>query len=183
MTPGEPLSTVLQLPGSFISLGSMLCTSRAASAPALELICSWHWMIMHHSAQCSEFPEYFAGLISCKASSLEYMGDWAAAFPSSSPRSSNVEQILPGCVPQLAACPWVYLAAGLLCSQPEARAQFRGFLFVLHPRWHSQSEQSQGFSLIMVYFFKNCRLLFKFTKLTCHSSMVHPVTAAKLAWI
>lgn len=40
MTPGEPLCTVLQLPGGFISLGSMLCTSRAACDPALELICS-----------------------------------------------------------------------------------------------------------------------------------------------
>lgn len=40
MIPGEPLCADLQLPGGFISLDSMLCTSRVASDPALELICS-----------------------------------------------------------------------------------------------------------------------------------------------
>lgn len=124
MTPGEPLCTVLQLPGGFISLGSMLCTSRAASDPALELICSWHWMIMHHSAQCSEFPEYFAGLISCKASSLEYTGGWAAAFPSSTPRSHNVHQILAGSVPQVPLALGVPGCCMVLCvhTRPGSRA-------------------------------------------------------------
>lgn len=40
MSPGEPLCTVAQLPGGFISLDSVLCTSRVACAPGLELICS-----------------------------------------------------------------------------------------------------------------------------------------------
>lgn len=62
----------------------------------------------------------------------------------------------PGCTSRWlvdgAVCTHV-LAAGLMWFQPEGRGQFQGFLFVLHPRWPSQSEQSQGFIVIMFFFF------------------------------